>query len=119
MAYSHEAGNPTVTARNPIAELIAAPLGPGWTVEGLAEQLLGALSGCRPGEVQEFVLDVEASRDRQTHRLLRPLLACLATRSAAETGTPVNLYGGRLSFSRHGPDGPVWILGEFENRPGA
>jgi ATP-dependent Zn protease len=47
------------------------------------------------------------------------LLACLATKSAAEAGTPPNLYGGQLSFKRIGPDGPVWIFGEFENKPGS
>ena len=52
-------------------------------------------------------------------RILRPLLASLATRSAAEAGTPPNLYSGRLSFKRIGPDGPIWILGEFENKPGS
>ena len=59
-----------------------------------------------------------AITDRQSRRLLRPLLACLATKSAAEAGSPVNLYGGHFSFKRPGPNGPVWILGRFENRPG-
>jgi len=108
-----------VTADNPITALVAAPLSPDWTVEGLAEQVLGAIADKPSEEAQEFVLDAEATTDRQTRRLLRPLLACLATKSAAEAGTPVNLYGGRLSFKRLGPEGPVWILGEFENQPGA
>ena len=42
MAQSHETGNPLVTANNLIADLLDAPLGPGWTVEGIAEQLLSA-----------------------------------------------------------------------------
>ena len=50
--------------------------------------------------------------------MLRPLLACLATKSAAEAGSPANLYSGRLWFKRPGPEGPVWILGHFENQPG-
>src|ERR1700689_3980103 len=115
MAQSHETGNSIVTADNPISDLLAAPLSPDWTVERLAEQLLCAIAARRPEEVQEFVLDAGASADRQSSRVLRPLLACLATKSAAEAGTPANLYGGRLSFQRPGPEGPVWILGQFEN----
>ena len=69
--------------------------------------------------MQEFVIHADATTDRQSRRLLRPLLACLATKSAAEAGSPPNLYGGHLSFKRPGPKGPVWILGEFENRPGS
>ena len=68
---------------------------------------------------QEFALDAEATSDRQSRRLLRPLLACLATKSAAEAGTRPTLYGGRLAFKRPGHDGPVWIFGQFENNPGA
>jgi hypothetical protein len=108
-----------VTAGNPLTELLAAPLSPDWTIEGLAEQVLGALAARRPDEVQEFALDADATTDRQSRRVLRPLLACLATKSAAEAGTPANLYGGRLSFQRAGPEGPVWITGQFDNRPGA
>jgi len=107
-----------VTADNPIADLLAAPLSPDWTVEGLAEQLLGAIAAQRSDVAQEFVLDADTITDRQSRRILRPLLACLATRSAAEAGTPVNLYGGRLAFQRRVPEGPVWIVGQFENRPG-
>jgi hypothetical protein len=107
-----------MTADNPITALLAAPLSPGWTVEGLAEQLLRAIVTQPSDGAQEFVLDPDAPPDRQTHRLLRPLLACLATKSAAEAGTPTSLYGGRVSFRRPGPHGPVWILGQFENRPG-
>lgn len=103
-------------AENPITEILAAPLAPDWTVEGLAEQLLSAIAGRHTDEVQEFV--VQADSDRQSSRLLRPLLACLAAKSA-ESGGPVNLYGGHLSFKRTGPNGPVWILGQFENRPGS
>ena len=117
MAQSHETGNPIVTANNPITDLLGAPLGPDWTVEGLAEQVLGAIAAQRSEETQEFVLDADATTDRQSRRLLRPLLACLATKSAAEAGTLPNLYGGRLSFKRLGSEGPVWILGQFENRP--
>jgi hypothetical protein len=108
-----------VTANNPITDLLSTPLGPDWTVEGLAEQLLGAIAAQRSEEAQEFVFDADATTDRQSRRLLRPLLACLATKSAAEAGTPANLYGGNFSFKRPGPKGPVWILGQFDNRPGS
>jgi hypothetical protein len=116
MAQPHETGNPIVTVNNPINDLLCAPLGPEWTVEGLAEQVLDTVSAQRSDEAQEFVLDAGATRDRQSRRLLRPLLACLATKSAAETGTTPNLYGGDFSFRRLGPQGPVWVLGRFENR---
>ncbi len=107
-----------MTADNPIADLLAAPLSPGWTVEGLAEQLLCAIAAARTSDKQEFVLDAETTTDRQTCRILRPLLACLATKSAVESGTAPNLYEGNLSFRRPGSEGPVWILGQFVNKPG-
>jgi hypothetical protein len=118
MAQSHETGNPIVTGNNPITDVLGALLSPDWTMEELAEQVLGAIAAQGSEEAQEFVLDADATADRQSRRLLRPLLACLATKSAAEAGTPVNLYGGQFSFKRLGPNGPVWILGQFENRPG-
>jgi hypothetical protein len=111
-----------VNADFSITDLLAAPLRPDWTIEGLAEQLLGAIAFRQPqagGQVQELVLEGDALTDRQARRLLRPLLACLASKSAAETGTAINLFTGRLSFQRPGPGGPVWITGQFENRPGA
>jgi hypothetical protein len=111
----HQTGNPIVTADN----LIAAPPSPDWTIEGLAEQVLGAIAAQRAEEMREFVLDADAITDRQSRRVLRPLLACLATRSAAEAGIPPDLYGGQLSFQRVGPEGPVWILVQFENKPGS
>ena len=107
-----------MTADNPIIDLLAAPLSPDWTVERLAEQLLCAIAARNPEDVQEYVLDADAAIDRQSRRVLRPLLACLANKSAAEAGTAPNIYGGRLSFERPGSEGPVWILGEFENRQG-
>lgn len=121
MAEPHEAGDPIVTADNPLADLLSAPLRSDWTVEGLAEQVLATIASRRPDgarEIDEFVLDAETTTDRQSRRLLRPLLACLATKSAAEAGTPPDLYQGHLSFKRLGHEGPVWILGQFENRPG-
>ena len=108
-----------MSADNPITDLLAAPLAPDWTIEGLAEQVLSAIAAQDADEAPQLVLDADATTDRQSRRLLRPLLACLATKSAAEGGTAANLYGGRLSFQRRGPGGPVWILGHFENRPGA
>jgi hypothetical protein len=107
-----------VTADNSITELLSAPLSPDWTVDRLAEEVLCAIAARGSEEPQEFLLDAEATTDRQSRRILRPLLACLATKSAAEGGTPPNLYGGLLSFKRSGHEGPVWILGQFENRPG-
>jgi hypothetical protein len=107
-----------MTDDNPIAGLLAAPLGPEWTVDALAEQLLGAIAAQPSEGMQEFVLDADTITDGQSIRLLRPLLACLATKSAAEAGTTVNLYGGCLSFMRQGPTGPVLISGQFENTPG-
>jgi hypothetical protein len=99
--------------------LLTAPLSPDWTIEGLAEQLLCTIASQPREEVRKLLLDASATVDRQSQRVLRPLLACLATKSAAEAGTASNLYGGRLFFKRIGPDGPVWILGEFENKPGS
>lgn len=104
---------------NPIVNLLGAPLSPDWTVEGLAEQVLSAMAVARSEEGAEFVIDADASTDRQVRRLLRPVLACLANKSAAEAGKPVDLYGGSLNFKRPGLEGPVWIVGQFENRPGS
>jgi hypothetical protein len=109
-----------VTADNPIAALLAAPVGPDWSIEGLAERVLSAIATHPAEEGHELVLDVNTTTDRQSRRALRPLLACLAVKSAAEAGTSPNLYGGELSFKRADRGGrPVWVLGTFENRPGA
>lgn|SRR5487761_1294611 len=122
MAYAHQAGNPIVNADNPISDILSAPPGPDWTIDRLAEQVLSAIAMPGPKVEQkadEFVLDAESVTDRQSQRLIRPLLACLAHKSAAEAGTSPALYQGRLSFKRRGAEGPVWVVGEFENRPGA
>jgi hypothetical protein len=118
MAQSQEAGDATLTAENSLTGLLTAPLSPGWTIEGLAEQLLCTIASQPKEEAKDLRLDAAAT-DRQSQRVLRPLLACLATKSAAEAGTPPSLYGGQLCFKRTGPEGPVWILGDFENRPGS
>lgn len=118
MAQPQQTGKPIVTTSNPIADLLGAPLDSGWTVDRLAEQLLAAIAAQPAGKAQEFVLEEHAALARQSQRLLRPLLACLATKSAAEAGTSANLYSGPLSFRRSGRGGLVWILGDFENRPG-
>ena len=107
-----------MTTENPITDLLAAPLSPDWTIEGLAEQLLCTIASQPKEGVKDLLLDSAATTDRQSQRVLRPLLACLAAKSASEAGTPPNLYGGQLSFKRFGPDGPVWIMAEFENKPG-
>lgn len=118
MAQSQQTGHSIVSADNVISELLSAPLGPGWTVDRLAEELLCAIAARGSGAAQEFILDAETTTDRQSRRILRPLLACLANKSAAEAGTSPNLYGGRLSFQRPSQEGPVWIFGQFENIPG-
>lgn len=107
-----------MNANTPITELLSAPLAPDWTVEGFTEDVLSAIAAQQSEEGQEFVFDADSVADRQARRLLRPLIACLATKAAAEAGTPANLYGGELSFERPGPDGLVRIIGQFENRPG-
>jgi hypothetical protein len=107
-----------VTADNMIRELLSSTLGPDWTVDGLAEEVLRMIAARGSDDGQEFTLDAEATSDRQSRRILRPLLACLANKSAHEAGTAPNLYGGRLSFLRRGDEGPVWIFGQFENSPG-
>src|SRR5262249_48834436 len=119
MAQSQETGDPTVTVNNSISDLLAAPLSSDWTVESLAEQVLDAIAVRPMSEAQEFVLDRTDTTDRQSQRILRPLIACLAAKSAKESGMSPKLYGGRLSFKRPGPNGPVWIVGEFNNRPDA
>ena len=111
--------------------VLAAPFASDWTIEGLAEQLLATIASQAGEGAADLLLDGALSTDRQTQRILRPLLACLAAKSAAEAGAgagpgpgpgpgaPPNLYGGLLRFKRTGPDGPVWILADFENRPGS
>jgi hypothetical protein len=103
-----------VTA-NPVTDLLSAPLSPDWTIDGLAEQLLGIISA-QPGK--EFDLNALEITDRQALRLIRPLLACLPTMSAAESGTSDSIYGGDLSFKRNGPNGSVKITGQFKNMQG-
>ena len=117
MAQTHQAGNPTVTAEDPITGLLAAPLGPDWTIEALAEQLLRTIASRPEEDSTTLLLDAAAATDRQSQRILRPLLACLATKSAAEGGTSERLR--RTALLRTGPEGPVWISGEFENMPGS
>lgn len=106
-----------MTANNVIADVLSAPLEPGWTVEQLAERVLDAVAAQPPGSEHAFAVDEKT--DRQPRRLLRPLLACLALKSAGEAGGDADLYGGRLAFERPGPAGPVWVIGRFENRPGS
>jgi hypothetical protein len=118
MAQSREASHPPVTAENLLSDLLAPPLSPDWTIEGLAEQLLCAIASLPKEQAMDLRLDAAVATDRRLQRVLRPLLACLANKSAAEAGTPPSLYGGQFEFERNGPDGPIRILGEFENRPG-
>lgn len=107
-----------MTDKSPIADLLAVPLSSDWTVERLAEQLLDMLTSESPERTHQFVLDGDVPAEHQARRLIRPLLAYLAQKSAAEVGMPPTLYGGELAFERMNPNGPNWILGDFENRPG-
>lgn len=119
MAQTRQTGNPFVSTNKSITNLLVAPLGPEWTIDRLAEDVLCVIAGGASVNQQELVLDRDTITDRQSSRLLRPLLACLATKSAAEAGTSPNLYGGDLLFKRNGRHGPVWVLGRFENTPNA
>lgn len=119
MAQPHQTDIRIVNADHLISDILGAPLDSGWTVEGLAERVLTTIAARLPDENLEFVLDADTTSDRQTQRLLRPVLACLAKKSAAESATTLNLYGGRLVFERPGPNGSVWILGHFDNRAGS
>lgn len=108
-------------AKNPIADVLSAPLEPGWTIERLAEQVVSAITSheLEPGQAAvEFVLDADAITDRQSQRLMRPLVVCLAQKSAAEDGMTPCLYEGCLAFKRQTRGGPVWVVGEFKNTPG-
>ncbi len=118
MAQSREAGD-FVTMNNTIAELLAEPLDPEWTVDALAERLLDAIASGSPKETRECVLDEKTATNAQVRRLFRPLLACLAAKSVTESGANGNLYSGQLSFRRTGTHGVVRITGDFENRPGS
>jgi hypothetical protein len=100
-----------------ITDILSAPLDPNWTMDCLADRVLNAIAALPPESEQEFALD--DTTGRQVRRLIRPLLACLATKSASEAGIPVNLYGGHFSFQRPGPAEPVWVVGDFENQPGS
>lgn len=106
-----------MTTDNLFTDLLSAPLGPDWTIDRLAEEMLAAIAARGLGEPQEFLLDPRTTTNRQSRRILRPLLACLASKSAAEAGTSANLYRGSLSFHRPGQEGPVWIVGQFANSP--
>jgi hypothetical protein len=117
VAQPYETGDQIVTADGPISELLAAPLSPDWTIEGLAEQILSTIVSSGE-ESQEFTLVEEAITDRQSRRMIRPLLACLAHMSAEESGGPVDVFGGSLLFKREGLRGPVTIVCEFLNKQG-
>jgi hypothetical protein len=118
MAQTYQASGDIVNTPNPILEVLAAPLTADWTIEVLAERILSVIAS-QPGiGPEEFTFDSSTAANRQSQRLIRPLLACLANMSAAEAGTSINIFGGNLSFQRTGPDGPVNITGQFENKQG-
>ena len=104
MAQTHEAGNPTVTAENPLTDLLAAPLSPDWTIEGLAEQLLCTIASQPKEEAKNSLLDAAAATDRQSQRVLQTV-ACAASRPSQPPKREhlANLYGGQLSFKGIGP----------------
>lgn len=108
-------------ANNPITDVLSAPLDSDWTVERLAEKVISAIASQESEggrALDEFVLDGNSITDRQMQRLIRPLVACLAQKSAAEEGTTPKLYEGCLAFKRQSRVGPVWVVGEFKNTPG-
>jgi len=85
---------------NLISDILKAPLGRDWTVEGLAEEILASIAVQCSEETRDVVLEIDSAMDSQARRLFRPFLACLAIKSATEAGMPVNLYEGSLSFRR-------------------
>lgn len=109
-----------MTAKNAVTEILSSPLASDWTIETLVERVLSAiaLQSATEAEAGEIVLDADTMTDRQPRRLLRPLLACLARKSADEGGTCPTLYEGSFAFERPGHGEPVWIVGEFKNMPG-
>ncbi len=98
-----------------VTELLSTPLSPSWTIEGLAESLLDLFSHYET----EISFDAQSLTDRQSQRVIRPLLAHLAVRSATEANTTPNLYEGTLTFQRTTNEGIFWITGEFENKQGS
>ena len=118
MAQSRQTGDLTVIADNPIAAVLEAPLDPEWTVESLAERMLGAIAADPSPVEREFIYDIAEGANRQAQRLIRPLLAGLAINSNVEAGASAGLHTGCFSFRRSGVMGPIWIHGQFENRPG-
>jgi hypothetical protein len=105
-----------VTADNPLPASFPPRSVPIGLSKGWLTKLLDAIAAQR--EKPYIFLDAEVSTDRQSRRLLRPLLTCLTTKSGAENSKPVNLYSGEFLFKRDGPEGPIWIFGQFENKPG-
>lgn len=120
MAKSEQANHSPMTAKNAVTEILSCPLASDWTIEALVERVLAAiaLQPLTVAEAGEIVLDADKITDRQSRRLLRPLLACLARKSADEGGTCPTLYEGSFAFERPGQGEPVWIVGEFKNMPG-
>ena len=78
-----------MTGDNPINELLSAPLRLDWPIDRLAEEVLRAIAVRGSEEAQKLTLDAEATSDRQSRRLLRPLLACLATKSRRICGREI------------------------------
>lgn len=60
----------------------------------------------------------DSLRSAHSQRLMRPLVACLAQKSAAEGRTAPRLYEGCLILNRQSGGAAVWVVGEFNNTPG-
>ena len=107
MAQSHQAGNPTVTAENPLTDLLAAPLSPDWTIEGLAEQLLCTIASQPKEEAKELLLD-SARRDRST----------IATCSQTVARLPRDQVGRRSGNASEPLRRPALLQENRSRRPG-
>lgn len=97
-------------------ELLADPAALTRPLDTLAEQLLARLAA----ELKPLPPTTrDALPSPQARARFRPLLACLARKSAQENGTAFDPHGGTLTFVRPGLRGPVRITGTFDNHSDA
>ena len=101
-----------------LSDLLAAPLSPDWTIERLAEQLLCAIASQPKGETKSVQFDLSCPRTDNHSVFSGHCSPALQPSQQPKPEFNRRLYGGQLCFKRNGPDGPVWILGEFESKPG-
>ena len=99
----------------PVPEQIAEVLAREGALDDRAEELLARAAGA-PGAWSASASDFA---DQAARIALRALLACLARKSAQETGTDPDPYGGALAFVRAAPGGTVLLTGTFENTAAA